>query len=108
MGTYKQQVQDLKLEFCKLIENSFLCGGTIEFTQQIGIYVRENNSYDETLIKSLYVVKGLIDGKYLTGITQFGDEFDDVSIYEIDDIIEVAHILDELSKKKFKIIEDAE
>ena len=108
MGKNKQMVMDLKTQLCNRIENSFMLGGTIEFNQEFGIYLMENNSYDESVVKSLNVVKGLIDGKYLTGKSQFGDEFDDVSIYELDDIVEVAHILDQIESKYFKIVENAE
>ena len=42
----------------------------------------------------------------MAGTTFYGDEFDDLSIYELEDITEVAHILDEIQLGNFKILQN--
>jgi hypothetical protein len=105
---YKSQleVDDLKNKFCTEIEDKFRSGGVIEFNNPFTIYITEENSYDDSQVKVPYLVKTLINGKYLTGVTSYGDEFDDISIYSLEDILEVAYILDTIGDKLYKILED--
>ena len=102
----KEEVNNLRIKFCNEIENTFHRGGVIEFNDSFMIYVTEDNKYDYSMVKVPYTVKGLIDGKYLSGLTMYGDEFDDLSIYDIEDIVEVAYILDIIGDKQYKILED--
>jgi hypothetical protein len=48
----------------------------------------------------------MTDGQYLTGMNQEGDEFDDLSTYDLEDITEVAYILDTVGDKQYKILEN--
>jgi hypothetical protein len=57
-------------------------------------------------IKVPYLVKTMTGGQYLTGMNQEGDEFDDLSTYDLEDIVEVAYILDTIGDKQYKIIQD--
>jgi hypothetical protein len=104
---YQSQIQidDLKNKFCTQIEDIFHNGGIIEFNNPFMVYITEENSYDESQVKVPYLVKTLINGKYLTGTTPYGDEFDDLSIYSLEDIVEVAYILDTIGDNSYKVIE---
>jgi hypothetical protein len=101
-----KEVTHLRVKLCNNIENEFPQGGTIEFNQPFTIYVTEENTYDDSVVKAPYLVRQLIDGKYLVGRTSNGDEFDDLSIYSLEDIVEVAYILDTIGDKQYKILED--
>jgi hypothetical protein len=107
---YKSQIQvdDLKNKFCTEIEDMFHKGGIIEFNQPFTVYITEENGYDDSVVKAPYLCRTLINGKYLTGRTMYGDEFDDLSIYSLEDIVEVAYILDTIGDKSFKILETNE
>jgi hypothetical protein len=48
----------------------------------------------------------MVNGQYLTGVTSNGDEFDDLSTYDLEDIVEVAYILDTVGDKQYKILEN--
>jgi hypothetical protein len=104
---YQSQIQidDLKNKFCTQIEDTFRNGGIIEFNNPFMVYITEDNSYDESQVKVPYLVKTLINGKYLIGTTPYGDEFDDLSIYSLEDIVEVAYILDTIGDNSYKVIE---
>jgi hypothetical protein len=39
-------------------------------------------------------------------MNQEGDEFDDLSTYDLEDITEVAYILDTIGDKQYKILEN--
>ena len=97
-----EEVKSLRIKLCNDIENELLNVGTIEFKQPFTIYVTEDNTYDDSVVKAPYLVHKLIDGKFLEGRTHYGDEFDDVSIYDLEDIVEVAYILDTIGDKQFK------
>jgi hypothetical protein len=104
--THKEEVRALQVKFCNTVESLFQEGSIVEFKTQFVVYLSITNSYDDSLVKDSYIVKELHDGKYLTGTTFYGDEFDDLSIYEVEDITEVAHILDEIQLGNFKIIQN--
>ena len=107
---YQSQIQidDLKNKFCTEIEDMFRSGGVIQFDYPFKIYITEDNSYDESKVKVPYIVKTMIDGKFLTGTTPYGDEFDDISTYNLEDIVEVAYILDTIGDKAYKVLETGE
>jgi hypothetical protein len=46
------------------------------------------------------------DGQYLTGVNYHDEEFDDLSTYDLEDIVEVAYILDTVGDKQYKILQD--
>jgi hypothetical protein len=102
----REEVKNLRIKFCNEIENLFQHGETIEFNTPFTVYVQEENVYDASYVKVPYIVKTMIDGQYLTGTTHYGDEFDDLSTYDLDDIVEVAYILDTIGDKQYKIIQD--
>jgi len=102
----KEEVKNLRIKLCNNIEDELLNVGTIEFNQPFTIYVTENNTYDDSVVKVPYLVRELIDGQYLKGRTHYGDEFDDFSIYDLEDIVEVAYILDTIGDKQFKLLQD--
>ena len=102
------QVDDLKNKFCTEIEDNFRMGGVIEFNYPFTIYVTEDNTYDDSQVKVPYLCRTLINGKYLTGRTTYGDEFDDISIYDLESIDEVAYILDTIGDKAYKVLETGE
>jgi len=102
----REEVTHLKTKLCNDIENELLNVGTIEFNQPFTIYVTEDNTYDDSVVKVPYLVRKLIDGKYLVGRTSYGDEFNDLWIYSLEDIVEVAYILDTIGDKQYKILED--
>jgi len=102
----REEVKNLKTKFCNEIENTFKLGETIEFTNPFTVYVTEDNEFDASMVKVPYIVKTMTDGQYLTGVTHYGDEFDDISTYDLEDIVEVAYILDTIGDKQYKILED--
>jgi hypothetical protein len=102
----REEVKNLKTKFCNEIENLFKLGETIEFNNPFTVYVQEENTYDDSVVKVPYIVKTMVNGQYLTGTTHYGDEFDDLSTYDLDDIVEVAYILDTIGDKQYKILQD--
>ena len=104
----REDVKNLKIKFCNEIENLFLVGQTIEFTNPFTVYIQEENTYDASYVKVPYVVKTMTDGQYLKGTTPYGDEFDDLSTYDLEDIVEVAYILDTVGDKQYKILQDGQ
>jgi hypothetical protein len=104
----KEEVKNLRIKFCNEIENLFKNGETIEFNQPFMVYIQEENTYDASYVKVPYLVKYMTDGQYLKGTTPYGDEFDDLSTYDLEDIVEVAYILDTIGDKSYKILETNE
>jgi len=104
----REEVKNLRIKFCNEIENLFKNGETIEFNHPFSIYISEDNEYDSTMTKVPYIVEKLVEGKYLTGRTHYGDEFDDISIYNLEDIVEVAYILDTIGDKQYKLLQDGQ
>jgi hypothetical protein len=102
----REEVKNLKTKFCNEIENLFKLGETIEFTHPFNVYISEDNEYDATMTKVPYLVRTMTDGQYLTGVTPYGDEFDDISTYDLEDIVEVAYILDTIGDKQYKLLQD--
>lgn len=102
----KEEVKNLRIKLCNNIEDELLSVGSIEFNQPFTIYVTEDNTYDDSVVKVPYIVYRLVDGQYLEGRTHLNDEFDDLSTYDLEDIVEVAYILDTIGDKQFKILED--
>ena len=102
----REDVQNLKTKFCNEIENVFKLGETIEFNNPFNVYVTEENTYDGSMVKVPYLVKTMVNGQYLTGVTPYGDEFDDLSTYDLEDIVEVAYILDTIGDKQYKVLEE--
>jgi UDP-N-acetyl-D-mannosaminuronic acid transferase (WecB/TagA/CpsF family) len=100
---YTSQVLALRKEFIDKIESTFEKNVVIEFNTPFTVYIEEDNSYDESINKVPYIVK-TYDGLYLSGTTFFGDEFDDLSVADLADIIEVAHILDKITLGHYKIL----
>jgi hypothetical protein len=90
----KQEVDNLRIKFCNRIEN-----------QPFNVYLYEEDM-SGSWIKVPYLVKTLTGGQYLSGINPEGDEFDDVSTYDLHDIVEVAYILDTVGDKSYKIIDN--
>ena len=100
----RDEVKNLRIKFCNEIENQFKLGETIEFNRPFYVYITEDNTFDGSTIKSPHLVKTMTDGQYLTGNNTNGDEFDDLSTYDLEDIVEVAYILDTIGDKQYKII----
>ena len=99
----REEVKNLKTKFCNEIENIFLVDQTIEFNQPFHVYVSEEDM-SGYWIKVPYLVKTMTSGQYLRGMNQEGDEFDDLSVADLDDIIEVAYILDTLTLGHYKVL----
>jgi hypothetical protein len=104
--THKEEVRALQVKYCNTVESLFQEDSIIQFKTPFTVYLSVTNTYDDSLVKDSYIVKELHDGKYLAGTTFYGDEFDDLSIYEVEDITEVAHILDEIQLGNFKILQN--
>ena len=102
----RDEVKNLKTKFCNEIENLFKLGETIKFAHPFVVYVTEMNTYDTSRVKVPYYVREMVNGQYLTGVTSNGDEFDDLSTYDLEDIVEVAYILDTIGDKQYKILQD--
>ncbi len=103
----REEVKNLRIKFCNEIENLFLVDQTIEFNQPFNVYVSEEDM-SGYWIKVPYLVKTMTSGQYLTGMNQEGDEFDDLSTYDLEDIVEVAYILDTVGDKQYKILQDGQ
>lgn len=101
----REEIKNLRIKLCNNIEDELLNVETIEFNTPFTIYVQEENTYDASYVKVPYLVKQLINGQYLKGTTLYGDEFDDLSTYDLDDIVEVAYILDTIGDKEYKVLE---
>ena len=103
----REDVKNLRIKFCNEIENLFKLNETIEFTNPFTVYIQEDSGeHLDSPIKVPYIVKTMTDGQYLTGTTPYGDEFDDLSTYDLEDIVEVAYILDTVGDKQYKILQD--
>ena len=103
----REDVKNLRIKFCNEIENLFQLGQTIEFNQPFNVYVSEEDM-SGSWIKVPYLVKTMTDGQNLKGMNQEGDEFDDLSTYDLGDIVEVAYILDTIGDKQYKILQDGQ
>lgn len=101
----REEVKNLRIKFCNEIENLFKLGETIEFNNPFTVYIQEENTYDASYVKVPYIVKTMSDGQYFKGTTPYGDEFDDLSTYDLEDIVEVAYILDTIGDKEYKVLE---
>jgi hypothetical protein len=104
----REEVKNLRIKFCNEIENLFLVDQTIEFTNPFTVYVTEENEFDASMVKVPYIVKTMTSGQYFTGTTPYGDEFDDLSTYDLEDIVEVAYILDTIGDKQYKLLQDGQ
>ena len=104
--THKEEVRSLQVRYCNTVESLFQEGTIVEFKTPFTVYLSVTNTYDDSLVKDSYIVKELRDGKYLAGTTFYGDEFDDLSTYDLEDIVEVAYILDTIGDKQYKILQD--
>ena len=104
----RDEVKNLKTKFCNEIENLFKLGETIEFNTPFTVYIQEENRYDALYVRVPYIVKTMTDGQYLTGETPYGDEFDDISTYDLEEIVDVAYILDTIGDKQYKILENGQ
>ena len=104
--THKEEVRSLQVRYCNTVESLFQEGTIVEFKTPFTVYLSVTNSYDDSLVKDSYIVKELRDRKYLAGTTFYGDEFDDLSTYDLEDIVEVAYILDTIGDKQYKILQD--
>ncbi len=102
----REEVKNLRVKFCNEIENLFHPDDIIEFNQPFNVYVSEEDM-SGCWIKVPYLVKTLTGGQYLAGMNPEGDEFDDLSTYDLEDIVEVAYILDTIGDKQYKIIDNA-
>lgn len=103
----REEIKNLRVKFCNEIENLFQVDETIEFIQPFNVYVSEEDM-SGCWVKVPYLVKTMTSGQYLTGMNQEGDEFDDLSTYDLEDIVEVAYILDTIGDKQYKIIQDGQ
>jgi hypothetical protein len=103
----REEVKNLRIKFCNEIENLFLVDQTIEFNQPFHVYVSEEDM-SGYWIKVPYLVKTMTSGQYLKGMNQEGDEFDDLSTYDLEDIVEVAYILDTIGDKQYKLLQDGQ
>jgi hypothetical protein len=100
---YTSQVLALKKSFVDKIESTFAGGAVIEFNTPFTVYIEEDNSYDESISRVPYVVN-TYDGLYLSGTTFYGDSFDDLSVADLTDIVEVAYILDKITLGHYKVL----
>lgn len=103
----REEVRNFKTKLCNEIQNQFLHGETIEFNSPFIVYIMEENTYDGSYFKAPYLIKTMTDGQYLTGINPYDEEFDDLSTYDLEDILEVAYILDTVGDKQYKVLENA-
>lgn len=102
----REEVRSFKTKLCNEIQNQFLHGETIEFNSPFIVYIMEENTYDGSYFKAPYLIKTMSDGQYLTGTNYNDEEFDDLSTYDLEDLLEVAYILDTIGDKQYKILED--
>lgn len=111
----KGRVLQLKNNLCTEIEKEFkFIGGKLEFKRPFSIYVSEGNSFDDSYMKSKYLVIGMIDGKSLIcstddSISLFKTEkhlLEELRVRDLEDIVEVAHVLDELQSNNVKLVEN--
>jgi len=100
---YTSQVLALKKELIEKIESTFEKNVAIEFNTPFSVYILEDNSYDESINRVPYIVQGY-DGLYLSGTTFYGDQFDDLSVADLEDIMEVAFILDKITLGHYKVL----
>lgn len=101
----REEIKNLRIKFCNEIESLFQVDDVIEFDQPFNVYVTEEDM-SGYWVKVPYLVRTMTGGQYLTGTNQEGDEFDDLSTYDLEDIVEVAYILDTVGDKSYKIIDN--
>ena len=108
MLTYKQQVEELRVKFLNQIENTFQAqrenGIVIEFTNAFIIF-QEVDARNLDYIKEMFVVERLEDGMTLIGKDASGDEWEE-NIYQMDNLVEVAHLLDLITDGHYKVIDE--
>ena len=101
----REEVKNLMTKFCNEIENKFLNEEIVEFHNPFTVYITEDNTFDDSQVKVPYIIKRMVSGKYLIGNTFYGESFDDLSTYDLEDIVEVAYILDTVDDKSYNILE---
>lgn len=106
MSTYKEQVEGLRVKFLNQIENTFEQhkedGIVIEFNNPFIIY-QEVEVYNHEFVKEMFIVERLENGMTLLGKDSTGDEWEE-NIYQINDLVEVAHLLDLITDGHYKIL----
>lgn len=111
---YVNKVAELQISLAKKIKDAFLNVSqppteadkemVIEFNEPFVIYQAEYMGDDEYHIKVPYICNTLRGGEYLSGEVG-GNAFDELSIKDVENTLEVAYILDIISEGKYKIID---
>lgn len=108
MLTYKQQVEELRVKLLNQIENTFQAqkadGIVIEFNNPFVIF-QEVEMFNHEFVKEMFVVERLEDGMTLLGKDASGDEWEE-NIYQMDNLVEVAHLLDLITDGHYKVIDE--
>lgn len=73
----------------------------IEFNNPFILYVTEENTYDDSSVKSSFIVKGMKDGYRLIG-EHLGSEME-LSVDLVESVFEIAYIADVLQSELFTI-----
>ena len=106
MQTYKQLVDTFKVKMLNDIENMFINQQvTIQFNTPFKV-VMTSDDYGDIPTIDMCVVERLEDGMTIIGKDAFGDEWEQ-NIYQLTDLVEIAHMLDELTAGRYVILDEA-
>lgn len=106
MLTYKEQVENFKVKMLNEVENMFLNNQvTIQFNTPFQVEVSNRDYYDNPTI-DIHIVERLEDGMTIIGKDAAGDDWEE-NIYQLESLLEIAHMLDELSAGRYVILDDA-
>jgi len=106
MPTYKELVEALKVRMLNNIENMFTNNPvTIQFNTPFQVSVTGRDYYDNPSV-NVHIVERLEDGMTIIGRDAEGDEWEE-NIYELEDLFEIAHTLDELTAGRYVILDEA-
>jgi hypothetical protein len=103
---YVNKVAELHVILSNKIKDVLPCKGIlIEFDEPIVIYQSVWEGDGEVgHIKVPYICKTLKSFEFLGGVDAYDAEFEVVSTIDVEDIMSVAHILDIVTAKKYKIL----
>lgn len=111
--TNKERVLELKSRLCDEVQKEFkfIGGDELEFKRPFNIYLTES-PYDDMTSRGKYTVKSILEGKWLQcsvedSISLLKNNVEylrTVDIRDVEDVVEVAHILDELQSDNIKIL----
>ena len=100
--THKERLVNLKRDLCSEIEKEFkfIGGEELEFKQPFIVRASVGN-FSHYAIED-YLIRGIIDGNEL--LYKVNDNYGSIPVHDLEDLVDIAHVLDELQAHNIKIV----